>query len=193
MALASAPGSVRIIAGTLRGSKLRVLAADGLRPTPDRVRETLFNWLGSSLVNAHVLDAFAGTGALGIEALSRGAAFVDFVEINPALVQNLQAELKRLNVADRAAVHRLEAISSLPRLCAARAPQLVFVDPPFGKALHQPTIDMLATCLLPASLLYLEAPSGLMPKPTAAWLEHRLGSASAVEFAIWRKQAAREE
>jgi len=192
MTIKSAPGSVRIIAGSLRGSKLRVLTADGLRPTPDRVRETLFNWLASSLINAHVLDAFAGTGALGIEALSRGAAFVDFVEINPALAQNLQAELNRLNVADRAAVHTLEAISALPRLCAARAPQLVFVDPPFAKALHQPTIDVLTNCLLPASLLYLEAPLNQMPKSNAAWISHRRGSAGAVEFAIWRKLAIHE-
>lgn len=182
-------GSVRIIAGSLRGSKLRVLTADGLRPTPDRVRETLFNWLGSSLINTQVLDAYAGTGALGIEALSRGAAFVDFVEVNPALAQNLQAELKRLNVADRAAVHTVEAITALPRLCAARMPQLVFVDPPFTKALHQPTLDVLTSCLSPASLVYFEAPIGQMPKANPAWIVHRHSSAGAIEFCIWRKQA----
>ena len=186
----TAQGSVRIIAGSLRGSKLPVNDCDGLRPTPDRVRETLFNWLANSLIGAQVIDACAGTGALGIEALSRGTAFVDFIEINPTLAQNLQAELNRLKVADRAAVHCLEAISSLPRLCAARAPQLVFLDPPFAKALHQSALDVLAACLAPQAMVYLEAPKGEMPTPSAAWLMYKQSHAGAVEYALWRKQAS---
>jgi 16S rRNA (guanine966-N2)-methyltransferase len=188
--MSTAQGSVRIIAGSLRGSKLQVFDCDGLRPTPDRVRETLFNWLASSLIGAPVIDAFAGTGALGIEALSRGAAFVDFVEINPVLAQNLQAELNRLKVADRAAVHCLEAISALPRLCAVRAPKLVFIDPPFAKALHQSALDALAACLAPQAMVYLESPKGQMPKPSSTWLMHRQSHAGAVEYAVWRKQVS---
>src|SRR6478736_1604905 len=89
-------GSVRIIGGSLRRSRLEVPDAPGLRPTPDRVRETLFNWLMPVIEGARCLDLFAGTGALGIEALSRGAASVDFVESDPRLADLLRANLARL-------------------------------------------------------------------------------------------------
>src|SRR5215831_14365771 len=90
------PGRVRIVAGALRGSRLDVPALPGLRPTPDRVRETLFNWLMPVIDGARCLDLFAGTGALGIEALSRGAAWTDFVETDPRLAQALRDNLARL-------------------------------------------------------------------------------------------------
>src|SRR5574338_1690283 len=92
----SAPGKLRIVGGTLRGSRIAVPDAPGLRPTPDRVRETLFNWLAPVIADAHCLDLFAGTGALGIEALSRGAAPVDFVEADARLADLLRANLVRL-------------------------------------------------------------------------------------------------
>src|SRR5436190_10248795 len=91
-----APGRIRIIGGNLRNSRLEVPALAGLRPTPERVRETLFNWLAPGLPGMRVLDLFAGTGALGIEALSRGAASVDFVERDAAAAQALRANLSRL-------------------------------------------------------------------------------------------------
>src|SRR6202161_4111233 len=97
-------GRVRIIGGSLRGSKLDVLDAPGLRPTPDRVRETLFNWLMPVIDGARCLDLFAGTGALGIEALSRGAVRVDFVESDAQLARMLRENLARLK--QTAAVHQ---------------------------------------------------------------------------------------
>src|SRR5581483_4346490 len=103
----AAPGRVRIIGGSLRGSKLEVPDVPGLRPTPDRVRETLFNWLMPVIDGARCLDLFAGTGALGIEALSRGAAVVDFVESDARLVALLRANLSRLK--QTAAVHAMNA------------------------------------------------------------------------------------
>ncbi|HSE11103.1 MAG TPA: 16S rRNA (guanine(966)-N(2))-methyltransferase RsmD, partial [Rudaea sp.] len=93
-------GKLRIIGGSLRGSKLAVDDVAGLRPTPDRVRETLFNWLAPIIDGARCLDLFAGTGALGVEALSRGAASVDFVERDPRLAQSLRQNLQRLRQAD---------------------------------------------------------------------------------------------
>ncbi len=189
MKAATAPSSIRIIAGSLRGSRLPVQVSDGLRPTPDRVRETLFNWLGSSLIDANVLDAFAGTGALGIEALSRGAAFVDFIEIKPALARALQGELIRLKMAERAKVHCVDALQALPQLCKTRAPTLVFVDPPFAAALHQPALAAMLACLGDAALIYLEAAKGQMPTLTPGWTIQKHSCAGAVEFALWRRQA----
>src|SRR4051794_41546295 len=107
----AAPGRVRIIGGSLRGSKLEVPHVPGLRPTPDRVRETLFNWLMPIIDGARCLDLFAGTGALGIEALSRGAAAVDFVETDAKLAQALRANLSRLK--QEASVARADAAAFL--------------------------------------------------------------------------------
>src|SRR6516162_3241568 len=106
------PGRVRIVAGTLRGSRIDVPDLPGLRPTPDRVRETLFNWLMPVIDGARCLDLFAGTGALGIEALSRGAAWSDFVETDPRLAQALRENLARLKQT-QAAVRGGDALALL--------------------------------------------------------------------------------
>src|SRR5260221_11792882 len=98
---ADPPGRLRIVGGTLRGSRLDVPDAPGLRPTPDRARETLFNWLMPVIAGARCLDLFAGTGALGIEALSRGAAAADFVEADAQLAELLRANLLRLKQVAR--------------------------------------------------------------------------------------------
>src|SRR5689334_3673643 len=125
------PGRLRIVAGTLRGSRLDVADAPGLRPTPDRVRETLFNWLMPVIAGARCLDLFAGTGALGIEALSRGAAAVDFVETDGELAERLRANLLRLKQTAR--VLRLDALRFLGE--TEMRYDVVFLDPPFGAAL----------------------------------------------------------
>ena len=118
----SAPlGSVRIIAGSLRGSKLPVPDRPGLRPTSDRVRETLFNWLGQDLSGWRCVDAFAGTGVLGLEAASRGAAHVLMVEQDAVLVRDLQDNATRLK-ASMVSVQRGDAVSTLGRLPAKARP-----------------------------------------------------------------------
>jgi len=128
------PGSrnvVRIIGGSWRGRRVHFPDAPGLRPTPNRVRETLFNWLQHSLVDSRCLDLFAGSGALGLEALSRGAKEVVFVEQSQRVARALQAELQRLGGAARARVMEVGAARFL------RTPgepfDVVFLDPPFGR------------------------------------------------------------
>ncbi len=121
-------GFVRIIGGKWRSRILKVPAEQGLRPTPDRVRETLFNWLAPSIAGARCLDLFAGSGVLGFEALSRGASYVEMVDQSAAVVQILQQELN-LFAADNATVYQ----ASLPDgLRKVEAPfDIVFLDPPY--------------------------------------------------------------
>ncbi|HTA64280.1 MAG TPA: 16S rRNA (guanine(966)-N(2))-methyltransferase RsmD, partial [Xanthomonadaceae bacterium] len=132
-------GSVRIIGGRWRGSKLPVADAAGLRPSADRVRETVFNWLQPRIVGARVLDLFAGTGALGLEAASRGAARVVLVEKDAVLASTLRANAERLARADAAKTVEVvcdDALRWLSRSPDARF-DLVFVDPPFAAGLWQ--------------------------------------------------------
>lgn len=159
---------VRLIGGTLRRSKLPVADRPGLRPTPDRVRETLFNWLGQDLKGWRVLDAFAGSGALGFEAASRGAADVMLLEIDAALVASLRGSRERLK-ATAVRVERSEA----RRWMAASAPacfELVLLDPPFDSDLGALSVQAAVRLLVPGGYLYLEGsedlsalPSGLLP------------------------------
>jgi 16S rRNA (guanine966-N2)-methyltransferase len=120
---------LRIIGGTWRGRKLRFPAAAAIRPTPDRVRETLFNWLQAAIPGAHCLDLFAGSGALGLEALSRGAAQVTFVDQDEAAAAALRARLTEWQ-AHGAEVVRGDALRFLGR--PAQACDVVFLDPPFA-------------------------------------------------------------
>src|SRR3954447_4857570 len=126
----SLPNQVRIIGGQWKRTLLPVADRPGLRPTPDRVRETLFNWLGQDLGGWRCVDAFAGTGALGLEAASRGAADVLLVESEAALVDQLRAIVKRLAADAQVRVQRGNALSVLAALPAASV-DLVFLDPPF--------------------------------------------------------------
>jgi len=149
------PGQVRIIAGSLRGSKLPVPSRAGLRPTGDRARETLFNWLQDSPAGARVLDLFAGTGALGFEAASRGAAEVVLVERDAELAQGLRESAGRLK-ADMVRVEASEALAWLRRTPDRRF-GLVFLDPPFDAALLQPAADALAPWLAERAWIYVES------------------------------------
>ena len=126
------PGKVRIIGGRWRRSRLPVPDVAGLRPTPDRVRETLFNWLQATLPGSRCLDLFAGTGALGLEAASRGAGFVLLVERDPVVAKHLRTQVQRLQ-AQNVVVKEAEAASSLS-VCAEPF-DIVFLDPPFGSGL----------------------------------------------------------
>ncbi|MCX7742008.1 MAG: 16S rRNA (guanine(966)-N(2))-methyltransferase RsmD [Tepidimonas sp.] len=156
----SRPGEVRIIGGRWRRSKLPVPPLPGLRPTPDRVRETLFNWLGQDLSGWRCVDAFAGTGALGLEAASRGAAEVVLVERQPQLVRALREHVQRLQGA-QASVRVLpgEALAVLAGLPAA-CWHLILLDPPFdgGPALYAAALRQARRLAAADGLAYLEAP-----------------------------------
>lgn len=149
---------VRIIGGQWKRTKLPVFDKPGLRPTPDRVRETLFNWLGQDLTGWRCLDAFAGTGALGLESASRGAAEVLLVEADAQLVDSLRATVKRLDAAATVRVQRGNALSVM----AGSAPgslDLVFLDPPFDAGLFEKALAAAAPLVGPEGSVYLEAPT----------------------------------
>jgi 16S rRNA (guanine(966)-N(2))-methyltransferase RsmD len=150
------PHQVRIIGGLWKRTKLDVPDRPGLRPTPDRVRETLFNWLGQDLSGWRVVDAFAGTGALGLEAASRGAADVLLVESEGALVDALRAVVQRLEAAN-VRVQRGNALSVLAGLPAQGA-DLVFLDPPFDADLFDKALAAAVPALAGEGFIYLEAP-----------------------------------
>lgn len=154
---ARAPHQVRIIGGQWKRTRLDVVDRPGLRPTPDRVRETLFNWLGQDLAGWRCVDAFAGTGALGLEAASRGAAEVLLVESEGVLVDQLRAVVTRLG-AGNVRVQRGNAISVLPALPAGSI-DLVFLDPPFDANLFDKALAASLPALAPQGLVYLEAPT----------------------------------
>lgn len=174
-----------MIGGLLKRSKLPVLDRPGLRPTPDRVRETLFNWLGADLSGWRVLDAFAGSGALGFEAASRGAASVLLLEHDAALVASLQASAVRLGVSDRLKVLRCDALRHLHN-AAPDSFELVLLDPPFDTALAAPAAAAAAPLLAPGAWLYLESAQPLADAPPGLVL-HRSLKAGAVHAMLWRR------
>jgi len=160
-----ATGEVRIIAGKWRGRKLRFPVVEGLRPTPDRVRETLFNWLMPYIQDAVCLDLFAGSGALGFEALSRGAAHVVMVDENKAVCQALRGHADVLATNNATIVH-----ASFPAVLSQLEKQrfnLVFLDPPFYQNLILNCIEQLETsaCLQDDALIYVEAESSIAELP----------------------------
>lgn len=184
----SAPGKLRIIGGSLRGSRITVPEMPGLRPTPGRVRETLFNWLAPIVEGARCLDLFAGTGALGFEALSRGAAQVDFVEADARLANLLRANLGRLKQDAR--VHAVEALRFLAQ--AGERYDLVLVDPPFAANLWNDVANALETQgrLLESAWIYVESPAGTAPDFPQNWMPHREGRAGGVRYALYRRVGA---
>jgi len=174
---------VRLIGGLFKRRKLPVADRPGLRPTPDRVRETLFNWLGQDLDGWRVLDAFAGSGALGLEAASRGAAEVLLLEQDPVLVQSLRGSIERLQ-ARAVRVERAEAL----RWMAACAPQrfeLLLLDPPFDAGLGAAAVAQAARLVVPGGYVYLEGPSPLAETP-AGLLPHRSLRAGAVHAQLFQ-------
>jgi 16S rRNA (guanine966-N2)-methyltransferase len=181
------PQQVRIIGGSFKRSTLPVLDRPGLRPTPQRVRETLFNWLGQDLTGWACLDAFAGTGALGFEAASRGAASVVLLEREPALVAALRAAQARLK-AHAVTVERGEAISWM-RSGADRRFQLVLLDPPFDDAaLLEPAIEAAAHLVAVNGFIYVEAARSFdrCPDGFTLWRHDRAG---AVRFHLLRRNS----
>jgi 16S rRNA (guanine966-N2)-methyltransferase len=150
---------LRIIGGAWRGRKLRFPEGPDIRPTPDRVRETLFNWLGGRIAGAHCLDLFAGSGALGLEALSRGAAHVTFVEHDPRAARELGARLLEWGAGNA----RVECQDALAFLRGAAAPfDIAFLDPPFASGLIGSAAELLADrgWLRERARLYVECAAG---------------------------------
>jgi 16S rRNA (guanine(966)-N(2))-methyltransferase RsmD len=156
---AQAPQEVRIIGGTLRRRKLPVANKPGLRPTPDRVRETLFNWLGQDLSMWHCVDAFAGSGALGFEAASRGAHSVLMFENDPQLVQSLQKSALMFELTS-VTILRIDGLLALAQQAPASA-DLIFLDPPFDSDLLAKALPAAVRMLKAQAWLYVEAGTAL--------------------------------
>jgi 16S rRNA (guanine966-N2)-methyltransferase len=148
---------IRIIGGQWRRTPIKVLDKPGLRPTPDRVRETLFNWLGQDLTGWRCVDAFAGTGALGLEAASRGAAQVIALEQEAELAKLLQQQAERLK-ATMVQVQRSDAVAAMQRLTAG-AFDVVFLDPPFEGPWFEPALQAAVRLVPVGGWVYLEAPA----------------------------------
>ena len=199
--MAKPPGAVRIIGGEWRGTRLPVADREGLRPTADRVRETLFNWLQPMLPGARVLDLFAGTGALGMEAVSRGAREAVLVERDPQLADGLRQLAAKLPGGERVQVVCADALAWLrtepghsdaagfdqARFDQARF-DLIFVDPPFAGDLWRPALEALQPHARADGWLYLESPSSL--QPGATWRLHREGRTREVHYALYRRGPA---
>jgi 16S rRNA (guanine966-N2)-methyltransferase len=184
------PREVRIIGGQWKRSKLPVADAPGLRPTPDRVRETLFNWLGQDLSGWRCLDAFAGSGALGFEAASRGASEVLLLERERRLARSLIETKERLK-ASMVRIENADALAWMAR-CAAASFELVFIDPPFESETIVPALDAALRVVVEGGYIYLEAAHAL---PLHAADErglkvHRQSRAGAVHFHLLQRVAA---
>jgi 16S rRNA (guanine966-N2)-methyltransferase len=178
-ARAKPPGEVRLIGGLYKRSKLPVPDRPGLRPTPDRVRETLFNWLGQDLAGWRVLDAFAGSGALGFEAASRGAAEVLLLEQDAVLVTSLGKVQARLGAAT-ATVQRADAMAWMARSAPDRF-ELVLLDPPFDAGLAARAVQLAAPLVVPGGFVYVEAGTALpeLPAGLEPWRQLRAGAVHA--------------
>lgn len=174
------PGQLRIIGGQWRSRKLAVAAVDGLRPSADRVRETLFNWLAPDISGARCLDLFAGSGALSFEALSRGAASAQMIELSPLACQQLRDNISLLQAAG-ATLFNGSATDWLRQSRPAQPFHIVFIDPPFHRGLAQQCIAQLAdsALLTSGSKIYLETGDDevieQLPANWQLWREKRAG------------------
>ncbi|EJJ0661530.1 16S rRNA (guanine(966)-N(2))-methyltransferase [Cronobacter sakazakii] len=189
----SGSGQIRIIGGQWRGRKLPVPDSPGLRPTTDRVRETLFNWLAPYLVGARCLDCFAGSGALGLEALSRYAADATLLEMERGVAQQLQKNLATLK-SSAAKVVNTNTLNFLNQ--NGEPHDIVFVDPPFRKGLLEETLNLLETrgWLAPQALIYVESEveNGL-PTVPANWQLHREKVAGQVAYRLYLRESQGEQ
>jgi 16S rRNA (guanine966-N2)-methyltransferase len=180
---------LRIIGGSWRGRKLRFPRAPDIRPTPDRVRETLFNWLGARVQGARCLDLFAGSGALGLEALSRGAAEVIFVERDAAAARELHARLADWGAVG-GAVERADALRYLER--EARPFEVAFLDPPFASPLLATAAARLEAggWLAPGARIYVECAARDGPPPLpAGWAALKAKQAGEVGYHLFARGA----
>lgn len=181
------PGALRIIGGEWRRRVLPIAALDGLRPTPDRVRETLFNWLGQYLDGQHCLDLFAGSGALGLEAASRGAASVTLVESHPVAARQLLNHCATLGAGPSVRVQRVDALHFLHDAQPEHVFDVVFLDPPYALGLLPQCLDALPRLLAPAARVYLESDAPLAAPP--GWEVLRQDRAGRVHYALLSRAA----
>lgn len=182
-------GRLRIIGGVWRSRILRFPAVRELRPTPDRVRETVFNWLAPHIEGAVCLDLFAGSGAFGFEAASRGAARVTLIERDPAVAAVLREHAQRLNAVNVRVVQS-DALSWLDD--SSEPVDIVFLDPPYGSGLLAAALTRLAASAIirPGGFVYLETPAGTDLALPSTWTLHRSKSAGKVGYHLAQVNAS---
>ena len=184
--------SIRIIAGKWRGRRLPVLDYLGLRPTTDRVRETVFNWLMNDISGARCLDVYAGTGALGLECLSRGAAFVKFIESKQPVLRSIQNSIDILYPEDdrNVSLTRADAMSALQMVCEEKF-DIVFLDPPFNDDLIKTSATLLEKnyWLSDKAIIYIEceANKGDLVLPEN-WIKYKSGRAGQSAYYLYRRE-----
>lgn len=182
-------GTLRIIGGEWRSRLIGFDADNGVRPTPDRVRQTLFDWLAPLVDGASVLDLFAGSGALGFEALSRGAAHASFVEQGARQAAAIREAAQKLGAGPRAEIAQGEALAWLRGpghggRQVGRRYDLVFLDPPYGAGLLEPVLAALPRLLSPVHRIYLEWPAGRPPALPAGYALLKEKSAGQVSYGL---------
>lgn len=181
--------NVRIIAGQWRGRKLPVINVDGLRPTTDRVRETLFNWLMTYLPGSRCLDLFAGTGVLGLEAVSRGAEQALLVEKNKQVVLSLQGMVSQLNATNEVQVLNIDAMSLVGQV-AATSYDVVFVDPPYQLNCQSTICQQLESngWLTDEAFVAIEVATGAKFTLPENWQQHRELRAGQSTMLLYRRK-----
>lgn len=183
------PGQLRIIGGSWRGRKLSFPDIEGLRPTGDRVRETLFNWLAPEIQNARCLDVFAGSGALGLEALSRGAGLGVLIECNAKATAQLRSHLQTLSADNGRVIHE-DALRLLQQGNSQEPYHIVFIDPPFSLNLWQAVIDALeaGNWLADDATIYIESGRDSVYQLPINWQLHREKFAGQVCYRLFYRE-----
>jgi 16S rRNA (guanine966-N2)-methyltransferase len=159
---------MRVIAGAFKGRRLRTPSWAGLRPTSDKLRETLFNILAPRIAGTRVLDAYAGTGAVGIEALSRGAGHVTFIESNRRAAALIEENLALCGIEDGYTIHRTDVLTALQRMPAGEQFQVMLLDPPYDATGIRDAVDAAAVHLVEDGLIVLERATRTPPDPPPA-------------------------
>ena len=186
--MAKDSNQLRIIGGEWRGRKLRFPDAPNLRPTPDRVRETIFNWLAPMINGARCLDLFAGSGALGLEALSRGAAFTTFIDSHKKVTSVLKEHLDLLNSNDNAKVLQMDSLKYLKS--ESQKYDLVFLDPPYHLDLMKKVVPLLEenNWLTDNAMLYLEIEKRqILPELPDSWKQLKEKTAGEVNYFLFQR------
>lgn len=179
------PRELRVIGGDWRSRRIRFADAPGLRPTMDRVRETVFNWLQWDVEGKLILDCFAGSGALGYEALSRGAKEVTFIELNAKAASCIRESLQSLD-ASNTQVWQADALVWLAQQESLEQYDVVFLDPPFGQALLAPAVELIAAKVKPGCLIYVEVETKAdLTCIPANWLENKRKDGKEFSFMLF--------